>query len=113
MKLLPIGSIIELKGHKMCIVGYTSVTKDGQTQCGYYAVPYPVGFVNARATLFVPTDAVTRVLQEGYQTQGSQKLLGLLGTYFQASDVLGPEQILAVAQAYKKAVDRVGEGAQP
>lgn len=109
MKLLPIGSVIRIQEHKLCIIGYTSMSKEDKTCCGYYAVPYPVGYINVEKTLFIPLTTNFEVLAYGYQTEVSGKAVGLLGTYFEAADVLTPDKISRVIDAYKKAVDKVGK----
>ena len=107
MKLLPIGSIIRIKEQKLCIIGYTSISKEDKTHCGYYAVPYPIGYINVEKTLFVPLAVNVEVLAYGYQTEASEKSIGLLGTYFSAADTIGPDKIPLVIDVYKKAVDKV------
>lgn len=105
MKLLPIGSIIKIKEHKLCIIGYTSMTREDKTQCGYYAVPYPIGYINVEKTLFIPTSMSAEVLAYGYRTEASEKAVELLEIYFNAADTIGPDKVPFVINAYKKAID--------
>lgn len=107
MKLLPIGSIIKMKEQKLCILGYTSISKEDKTHCGYYAVPYPAGFINVKKTVFIPTSANVDVLAYGYQTEVSEKTVELLGIFFDAADTIGEDKIPLVIDAYKKAVDKM------
>lgn len=112
MKLLPIGSIVKIKEYKLCVIGYTSMTKEDKTQCGYYAVPYPIGYINVEKTLFIPLSVDAEVLAYGYQTEASEKAVGLLGIYFDAADTIGPNKISLVIDAYKKAVDKIRKEAE-
>lgn len=65
-KLYAIGSIIEVEGEKLVILGYEQeVVGDTMTGC-YTVAPYPVGFMDAESTFLISVKAVDRVIFNGY-----------------------------------------------
>ena len=66
MKLLSLGTIIKVNEIKVCIIGYTSVEKEGTSVMGYLVVPYPLGFVNIDNVFFIPIHMDFEIVAEGY-----------------------------------------------
>ena len=75
MKFYPLGSIIRMNGHKVCIIGFGCADREGKSVYGYYAAPYPVGFTEAGSILFVPHYADFEVVAAGYRTAASEAAL--------------------------------------
>jgi len=102
MELLSIGTILEINGKKLCIMGYTGTE---QGRFGYCAVPYPIGYINLDKSAFISLDQPVTVLAPGYETEDSRKLLTVLSNFFQLAQKVPPEQMPQVMARYKKAVD--------
>ena len=102
MRFLPLGTIIKINNHKMCIIGYTSVEKDAISVGGYLVVSYPIGFTDIDKTFFVPHNAELEVLEEGYKTKASDAVLNTLGKGLSLADKMSVEDISRINQAYKK-----------
>ena len=83
MKLLPIGTVIKVNNHKVCIIGYGSVDTEERSICGYFVVLYPVGFTGIEKVLFVPHYKDFEVVAEGYKTGISAKVLDTFGKGFE------------------------------
>lgn len=107
MNLFPIGTVVEVNDKKLCIVGYTSMQKEDEVQCGYYAVSYPIGYINVERMFFIPASLSMRVIKLGFQTEASEKVLELLGIYFDSAKMIAPEKISLVIDAYKKALNKL------
>ncbi len=106
MRLLPLGSVVKLNQHKVCIIGYGSVDKEAGSVSGYFTVLYPLGFTSSDKVFFVPTDADMEVVAEGYQTAPSAKVLDLLAKAFEAVEKVPYEELLKVNEAFKKVASK-------
>ena len=102
MELLSIGTIMEVNGRKLCVIGYTG-TEEGRF--GYCTVPYPVGYLNLEKTFFIPLDLPVNVLAAGYETEDSQRMLTVMNNFFQLAQKVPAEQMPQVMAKYKAAVD--------
>ena len=102
MKLLPLGSVIKVNNHKVCIIGYGSTDKEAKSVCGYFVALYPVGFTSIDKVLFVPHYTEFEVVAEGYKTTPSEKILDTLAKSFEMVEKVPDEQLLKIDAALKK-----------
>ena len=109
MKLLPLGTVIKANDHKVCIVGYTSVEKDANTTCGYFVVPYPLGFVNIDKVFFIPHYQEVEVLAEGYKTEPSERILDTLSRSFEMIEKVSLEDLEKFNETLKNVVSKKEE----
>ena len=110
MKLLPLGTVLEVKTRKVSVIGFGSVDKESGSTAGYFVVPYPLGFVSAEKVFFIPHDEAFKVLSEGYKTDVSEQVLDLLARSFEAAEALSPEAIDHIQKAVKRAAAKAKEG---
>lgn len=102
-KLLNIGSVVDLGGKTLCVIGYTSnETKDGKKP-GYVLVPYPFGFVSFEKLLFMPQDASCKVLFEGYTDETGELYNRMLGAVLPATAKADSEQLKALTEKLRAA----------
>ncbi len=109
MKLLPLGTVLEVKTRKVSVIGFGSVDKESGSTAGYFVVPYPLGFVSASKVFFIPHDEPFKVLSEGYQTSASEKVLGLLAKSFEAAEKLSYEEVVKINEVVKQVAVRAKE----
>ena len=102
MKLLPLGSVIKVNNHKVCIIGYGSDDKETKSVCGYFVALYPVGFTSIDKVLFVPHYMDFEVVAEGYKTVPSEKILDTLAKGFEMVEKVPDEELLKIDAALKK-----------
>ncbi|WP_195451404.1 DUF4176 domain-containing protein [Anaeromassilibacillus sp. 1001302B_160321_C8] len=102
MKLLPLGSIIKVNNHKVCVIGYGSADKEEKSVCGYFVAVYPVGFTSIDKVLFLPHYADFEVVAEGYKTVPSEKILDTLAKSFEMVEKVPDEELLKIDAALKK-----------
>lgn len=102
MKLLPIGTVIRLNNHKVCIIGYGSANKKEKSVCGYFVVLYPVGFTNIEKVLFVPHYAKFEIIAAGYNTAPSEKILDTLANSLKILEKVPNQEILKIHTAFEK-----------
>ena len=102
MKLLPLGTVMKVNNHKVCIIGYSSVEKES-TKAGYLVVSYPVGFTHIDKVFFIPQDLECTVLAEGYKTGASEKVLDTISKSLEAVKDVPTEELLKFRDIYKKA----------
>lgn len=78
-KLLPIGSVLTLKGGntELIIVGYFPMEKETKKVFDYIAAVYPIGYRNENMILFNRED-IDDLLFIGYQTRDSINFRKLL-----------------------------------
>lgn len=79
--ILPVGSIVELKGknaHKVMIAGYHAASKDGKI-FDYFTVPYPMGLIAPSEYLLMNENVIASVVFEGYRTPESDSFIEGLG----------------------------------
>lgn len=92
--IVPIGSIVEIKESKYCVMGYGSINKDGKEIYGYYGVIPPVGFMNLENVAFIPYANVTNVLFTGYSTEASDMGVKFIEKSNELSEKYTTEQLL-------------------
>lgn len=102
MNLLPLGSVIKVNNHKVCIIGYGSADKEGKSVCGYFVALYPLGFTGIDKVLFVPHDTNFEVIAEGYKTVLSEKILDTLAKGFEIVEKVPDEELLKMDATLKK-----------
>ena len=102
MNFLPLGSIIKVNGHKVCIIGYGAVDKDKTSVGGYFVVSYPLGFIGIDKTFFIPHNEEFEVLAEGYKTESSEKVLEVLAKSFQMVADVPTEEVMKISEALKE-----------
>ena len=102
-KLLAIGSVIDLGGKTLSVIGYTvGETKDGKKP-GYVLVPYPFGFVSFDKFLFMPADASATVLFEGYTDKEGEAYNGLLASMLPDLAGADPEKLRELTEKIRAA----------
>ena len=99
MKLLPIGTVAVHEERWFLIVGYGVSELHGQQESGYYAVPYPLGFLSMEKLLFLPDSSEIEVVQEGFLDEFSAGILELFESQIETAKK-EPEQ-------YQRAVERI------
>lgn len=109
MKLLPIGSIIKVNGHKVCIIGYGSENKEENSVCGYFVTLYPIGFTSIDKVLFVPHYEKFEVVTEGYKTTSLEKILATLAKSFEMVEKVPDEELLKISLALKRMASKKEE----
>ena len=109
MKLLPLGSIIKVNNHNVCIIGYGSVDKDSVSTSGHFVVLYPIGFTSIDKTFFVPHNEEFELISEGYKTAPSEKVLETLSKSLEMVENVSYEELLKINKAFKKAVQKKKE----
>lgn len=72
MKVLPIGSVIQVENTKGLIVSHFKKAQNEKVVYYYLVVPYPKGFVGEEKMIAVPFDAKKEVLFEGYMSEHGQ-----------------------------------------
>lgn len=102
MKLLPLGSVIRVNNHKVCIIGYGSADKEERSVCGYFVTLYPLGFTGIDKVFFVPWDTAFEVIAEGYKTVPSEKILDTLAKSFEIVAKVPDEKLLEMGTALRK-----------
>lgn len=106
MNLLPLGSIIEVNSHKVCIIGYTSDDKAAVSTAGYIVVSYPVGFTNIDKAFFIPHNTPMEVIAQGYQSEASALVLDILAKGFEAAKDLSRDDLLKISAAIKNVAEQ-------
>lgn len=104
------GSVINRNNISFMTVGFASIKKEKELVCGYYVVPYPVGFISIQKVFFLPVNAQYSVLAQGYVNDASAPILELLGQYFEKSKYLRPEDYPKILEKIKQTIDLL-EGA--
>lgn len=102
MKLLPLGTVIEINNCKACVIGYTSIEKESKTVCGYFVVSYPVGFTNIDKVVFIPCSSEFTVLVEGYKTLPSERVLDIIVNGIEVVKDISQEKLIRFNQMYRK-----------
>lgn len=69
MKLLPIGSVLQVKGKKSLILGYQFDDENNKFVTSYIICGYPFGFITCDELGIVPVDADIEVIFEGYRNE--------------------------------------------
>lgn len=109
MKLLPLGSVIKVNSHKVCIIGYGSIDKETASTSGYFVVTYPIGFTNIDKVFFIPHNANMEVVAEGYKTAPSEQVLDTLAKSFEMVEKVPYDELLKINEAFKKAAQKKKE----
>ena len=102
MKLLPLGTVIEINNCKACVIGYTSVEKESTMICGYFVVPYPVGFANIDKVVFVPRDSEIDVLAQGYMTIPSERAIDAIAESLNIVSGVSQDKLMNFNQMLKE-----------
>ena len=108
--IVPIGSIVEIKESKYCVMGYGSINKDGKEIYGYYGVIPPVGFMNLENVAFIPYANVTNVLFTGYSTESSDIAAKFIEKSNELSEKYTVEQFLEFRARVTKIIGEDKEG---
>lgn len=102
MKLLPLGSVIKVNNHKVCIIGYGSDDKEEKSVCGYLVTVYPIGFTDIDKVLFVPHYTEFEIVAEGYKTELSEKVLDTFAKGFEMLEKVSDVELSKLDVAVKK-----------
>lgn len=86
--LLPIGSVVILKGgrKKIMIIGVKQTDLKTQKEYDYLAVPYPEGFLTADCTFFIDESAIEKVFFRGYEDEERNLFIDKLNEYYEEFD---------------------------
>ena len=102
MNLLPLGTIIEINNHKVCIIGYSSAEKENGSEYGYFVVSYPLGFTNVDKMFFIPHSKDFKVIAEGYKTVKYEKFLKALSKSYEILRDVPEENLRNIYLSYKQ-----------
>lgn len=102
MKLLPLGTVIRVNEHNVCIIGYGSAKNEKATGDGYLVVSYPLGFTNINKTFFIPHNYDFEILAEGYKTEASSVALDIFGIGLEKLQNASTEEIEEINKAFEK-----------
>ena len=97
---LPIGAVVEVKGHQLLVVGYSAQSVGGQQVQGYICVELPLGFMNSESMGFVACRDIEKVLFAGYKTDVSTAFTENLARFYKTYDELGETAATAVLQDF-------------
>ena len=67
MKLVAIGSILEINQKKWVVLGYNFETNEDQFIMSYIVCAYPLGYVGEESLLTIPVDYNMELIYEGFQ----------------------------------------------
>lgn len=83
-KLLPIGSVVILKGgkKKIVIIGIKQTDIATNTLYDYLTIPYPEGFLNSECMFFANHDAIESVIFRGYEDDERNDFMKRLSDYY-------------------------------
>ena len=86
--LLPIGSIVLLKGasKKIMIIGVKSTDITTNEVYDYLAVPYPEGYISDKCTFFVKHEAIDKVFFKGFEDDERNTFIKSLYNYYEEID---------------------------
>ena len=111
MKLLPLGTIIKVNEHKLCILGYTTAEKENASVAGYFVASYPLGYINVDKMFFIPRyQEDLEVIAEGYRTADSGKALNAAANAFEKICNTPREQLLKSNQILREMIASDKEG---
>ena len=102
MKLLPLGTIIRVNEHNVCIIGYGSGKNEKVTGDGYLVVSYPLGFTNIDKTFFIPHNYDFEIIAEGYKTEASSIALNIFGLGLEKLQNASEEDLEKLNDAFTK-----------
>lgn len=110
-RILPVGSVVELQGKKIMLLGAALQERDGRLVSGYYAVRYPRGFVTLESLGFVAAEEIENVCARGYEDAvGARYIEGVTGLYgeLEGKSPREAEELMADAgQAIQKETERL------
>lgn len=106
MELLPIGSVVQGKKLKFCIIGYSDINTDNGNVWGYYAVPCPTGFYNSTSIVFIPFDKEMKVVYDGYKTKESKAASDFISVIKDNLGDIANEQLVGELKRFKEEIDR-------
>ena len=83
-ELLPIGSVVLLKGgkKKVVIVGIKQTDLNTNKLYDYLTVPYPEGFLNSECMFFTNHDLIEEVTFKGYEDEERREFIKKLKDYY-------------------------------
>ena len=102
MKLLPLGTVIRVNEHNVCIIGYGSGKNEKITASGYLVVSYPLGFTNAEKIFFIPHDYDFTIISEGYKTEASGIAVDIFGIGLEKLQNASEEDLEKLNDAFTK-----------
>ena len=84
-ELLPIGSIVLLKGgrKKIMIIGVKQTDLNTNIVYDYLAIPYPEGFISSDCLFFINQDAIDQVFFKGYEDEERKIFITTLANYYE------------------------------
>lgn len=111
MNLLPLGTIIKVNKHKLCIIGYATAEKDSASVAGYFVVSYPLGFINTDKMFFIPHNQEDlEIIAEGYKTEDSEKFLVSAANVFEKICNMPREHLLKTNHMFSEIIASDKEG---
>ena len=109
IKLLPIGTVVEVNQTPLLVIGYTVGDIKTGAVIGYRAFPYPTGLIAMEKILFIPWNADFCVLAEGWQDDFSQEMLASFTKHLERVHN-APDQKAIFLEQYKKILELVERG---
>lgn len=105
MELLPIGSVIQGRNLKYCIIGYSDINTDDGNIWGYYAVPCPTGFFNSTSIVFIPFENKMKTVHDGYRTKESKAVSEFISVIKDELGGMTDEQLAEELKLFKEGFD--------
>lgn len=85
MDILPIGSVIELNGIELLIMGYYR-TEEIQMKFHYILTLFPFGYVGNDKTILLPIDSKYNIVFRGYEDEECRNYLNRRGDIIETLD---------------------------
>ena len=105
MELLPIGSVVQGKKLKFCIIGYSDINTDNGNVWGYYAVPCPTGFYNSTSIVFISFENKMKTVHDGYRTKESKAVSEFISVIKDDLSGMTDEQLAEELKLFKEGFD--------
>ena len=82
-KILPLGSVVLLKGatKPIIVIGYLTMDSSNSKVWDYMACPYPVGVMGMDQNFVFQKESIEKVIFEGYQDEEGKKFLDDMKKY--------------------------------
>lgn len=102
MIYFPVGTILRVNDHKVCVIGYASDKKDETETAGYLTVLYPLGFTGVDKVFFLPADRQYTVVACGYETKASEQILETVRKGFETVKHIPRKDLVRLTEALKE-----------
>lgn len=107
---LPVGSIVELSGLRLCVVGYASKEDEKNSDKGYFVVPFPLGFLSLKEIKYISIKDIDNVVFKGYSTQNSEDYISCANKVADLAEKADVETVKEVAKTLVSVAKKYQEG---